>query len=70
MLENRSLRLDLLALALLGLVVFLAVSLVTYEPADPVGQLVAPIDRFYQPDVLVYPPGTRTLPMPVAGGEP
>lgn len=57
MLENRSLRLDLLALALLGMVVFLTVSLVTYEPADPIGRLVAPIDRFYQPDVLVYPPG-------------
>jgi S-DNA-T family DNA segregation ATPase FtsK/SpoIIIE len=56
MLENRSLKLDLTALGLLVLVAFLGVSLATYDPRDPIGQLVPPLDRFYQPDSLVYPP--------------
>jgi len=43
MLEERSLKLDLLALGLLALCVFLAASLASYSPADP-------------PNTLVYPP--------------
>lgn len=55
MLENRSLKADLFAVALLAVVVFLAVSLCTYDPADPLPSLLFPLDRLYQPDVLVFP---------------
>ncbi|MEE8450310.1 MAG: DNA translocase FtsK 4TM domain-containing protein, partial [Thermoguttaceae bacterium] len=42
MLEERNLRLDLLALGLLALTVFMAASLFTYDPADPPSKLVFP----------------------------
>ncbi len=42
MLENRSLKRDLLALALLAGVIFLAAALFSYDPADPPGKLVFP----------------------------
>jgi S-DNA-T family DNA segregation ATPase FtsK/SpoIIIE len=42
MLENRNLRLDLLALAMLATVIFLAAALCTYDPADPSSALVFP----------------------------
>ena len=42
MLEQRDLKLDLLALGLLALSVFLAVSLLSYDPGDPPGKLVYP----------------------------
>ncbi|NUQ65315.1 MAG: DNA translocase FtsK [Pirellulales bacterium] len=48
MLEQRDLRLDLLALAVLALTVFLAASLLSYDPADP-------------PGTIVYPPAQNTL---------
>ncbi len=47
MLEDRNLKLDLVALALLALCVFLGASLWSYDPADP-------------PSDLVYPPRTET----------
>lgn len=55
MFENRSLRLDLFALALCGLVIFLGASLGTYDPADAVPGLMQPFDKIYQADQLVYP---------------
>ncbi len=42
MLENRSLKRDLLALALLAAVIFLAAALFSYDPADPPATLVFP----------------------------
>jgi S-DNA-T family DNA segregation ATPase FtsK/SpoIIIE len=42
MFENRNLKLDLLALALLAVVIFLAGALFSYSPADPPGKLVFP----------------------------
>jgi len=42
MLEERNLRLDLLALGLLALTIFLAAALLSYDPADPPGTLVYP----------------------------
>ena len=42
MLENRNLKRDLLALALLAAVIFLAAALFTYDPADPPARLVSP----------------------------
>ncbi len=55
MFENRSLQLDLFALALCGLVIFLGGSLGTYNPADPVPELIPPLNKLYQADQLVYP---------------
>jgi S-DNA-T family DNA segregation ATPase FtsK/SpoIIIE len=48
-----------MALVLSALTAFLAVSLATHDPADRVEGLVAPFDRLYQPDVLVYPQNER-----------
>jgi len=42
MLENRNLKLDLLALALLAVVIFLTAAVFSYDPADPTGALVYP----------------------------
>ena len=42
MLEQRNLKMDLLALGLLAVVVFLAASLLSYDPADPPSKLVFP----------------------------
>ena len=55
MFEDRNLKLDLFALALLVIVVFLGLALASYNPADAVGELVAPLDKLYQPDTLVFP---------------
>ena len=55
MIENRNPRCDLFAVILLMIALFLAVSLFTYNAADPVGQLFSPLDRIYQADVLVWP---------------
>ena len=53
--QTRDLKTDLFAIALCGAVVFLALSLCTYDPADPVGELIRPFNHWYQSDVLVYP---------------
>lgn len=42
MLEQRNLKLDLLALGLLALTIFLAAALLSYDPADPPSKLVFP----------------------------
>ena len=55
MLEKRSHKLDVLALALLALCVFLTLALVTYNPADP-------------PSTLVYPPHARLPTLAAARG--
>jgi S-DNA-T family DNA segregation ATPase FtsK/SpoIIIE len=53
--EQRSLTADLFALALLVSVAFLGVALITYDPADPIGEPNALVGAFYKPDILVYP---------------
>ena len=55
MIENRNPRCDLFAVILAILALFLTVSLLTYNAADPVGKLVSPLDKIYQADVLVWP---------------
>ena len=60
MLDNRDVRFDLFALGLFVLVVFLGLSLVSYNPADPIAELVYPFNQFYQPDVLTYPVAETT----------
>ncbi len=52
---SSNLKRDLFALGLLALVVFLGAALVTYDPADPVVEPVAPLNLLYQPDQLVTP---------------
>jgi len=59
MLEKRSLKLDLFALILFALTVFLSLAILTYNPADPVGDLLFPLDRLHLDDVLVYPLGSE-----------
>lgn len=56
MFENRSLKLDLVALGLFAFVIFAGLALATYDVADPVSHLIRPLDRFYQPDAIVFPP--------------
>ncbi len=56
MLEQRNLRRDLVALGLLALVAFLAVALLTYDPADPVPVSLAPLSLLHHPDSLTHPP--------------
>ena len=55
MLETRNTRVDILAIVLGALTLFTGISLTTYDPADPIGELVAPLNRYYQSDVVVYP---------------
>ena len=55
MLENRKLKWDLFSIVLLGLILFLAASLVTYSPADPVAPMPGPLAKLYQSDQLVFP---------------
>lgn len=52
---KRDIARDLAAVILLALVIFLAVSLATYDPADPVAALTPPLNALYTPDVLSYP---------------
>ncbi len=55
MFDNRSLRGDISLVALIALIIFLTVSLVTYDPADRTAQFVAPLNGWYQPSTLVFP---------------
>ena len=57
MFQNRNLKSDLIALALLVVVVFLGVALATYNRADPMGEAVAPLSAVYHPDPVVHPAG-------------
>jgi S-DNA-T family DNA segregation ATPase FtsK/SpoIIIE len=59
MFDNRNLKVDLVAIALLAITAFLGVSLATYDAADPVADHVGPVTLIYQPDVLVYPQNER-----------
>lgn len=55
MFDNRSIRLDLVALGLLAFLIFVFVSLATYDPADPAPTPFKPFDAVYQPNQLVFP---------------
>lgn len=61
MLEKRSLKSDLFALGLLVLVVFLAISLFSYSSADPIVELVYPLDQIIPHDTVVYPPNDQIV---------
>ncbi len=55
MTEPRQVKFDVEATALAGLCLFLWVSLLSYDAADPVGPLVAPLNMIYTPTEHVYP---------------
>ncbi len=55
MFEDRDRQLDLSALALLAVTIFLGLSLASYRSTDPVQVPIFPLNRIYQPDALVYP---------------
>src|SRR5215475_3692799 len=59
MLDKRRLYRDLFAFALLALVVFLSLALVSYSGADSVVAPLPPLHLLHQPDALVYPPSTH-----------
>ncbi len=54
MFEDRDQRTDLIALVLFGATAFLGLSLLSYSPADPVGDF-APLSSVYKPTPVVYP---------------
>lgn len=56
MLDDRDRRLDVFALVLLALTAFLAISLLTYDRADYLGDLIFPLDHLLRTDALVEPP--------------
>ena len=56
MAEDRIVRNDVLAVGILGLVIFLVASVITYSSADPAAsQTPTALLKIYQPDQLVYP---------------
>ena len=55
MAEPRNLKLDLLALALLAVVLFLVVAIATYDPQDPIEKLSFPLSLIHHHDPLVFP---------------
>ena len=56
MLEQRNLRLDLAALALVAAIIFLTCALLTYHSHDPVGPLPPPVNLLVNADPLALPP--------------
>ncbi len=40
--------------------IFLALSLISYNPSDPMVELIYPLNQFYQPDILSYPKADST----------
>jgi S-DNA-T family DNA segregation ATPase FtsK/SpoIIIE len=55
----RNLRRDLVAVGILAALSYLLVSLATYDPADPVPALAAPLDQLYRADPTVFPTNAR-----------
>jgi S-DNA-T family DNA segregation ATPase FtsK/SpoIIIE len=52
---SRQVEFDIEALLLSAGCVFLWMSLISYDPADPVGQLPSPLNKVFAIDLLVYP---------------
>jgi S-DNA-T family DNA segregation ATPase FtsK/SpoIIIE len=55
MFEGRDRRIDLFSIAFAALTVVVSLSVISYDPADPVVKLVWPLNLIHQPDTLVYP---------------
>ncbi|MGN6548099.1 MAG: DNA translocase FtsK 4TM domain-containing protein, partial [Aureliella sp.] len=58
--EPRKVKFDVEATVLAGICVLLWASLLSYDAADPVGPLLPPFDRLYQPADSVYPLNAQT----------
>lgn len=57
--ESRQIEFDIEALLLSALCIFLWLSLLSYDPADSVGKVPSPIDKFIAVDTLVYPANVK-----------
>ena len=57
--EERKIRNDILAIALLAVIIFLVASVATYDPADPAFSASPLLNHLYQPDQLYFPPSTE-----------
>ncbi|MFN9917309.1 MAG: DNA translocase FtsK 4TM domain-containing protein, partial [Pirellulaceae bacterium] len=57
--EPRKVRWDIAALAVAAVSVFVWLSLLTHDSADPLPELPVPLSRFYQPDIVAYPLNER-----------
>ena len=55
MFDSRDLRVDLAAIVLAVIVLFLCCAVFTHDPADPCNELPLPFSLFYQPDPAIYP---------------
>lgn len=55
MANDRIIRNDMVAVGLLGLIVFLVAAVATYDPADPANEVPTLLIQIYQPDQLIYP---------------
>ncbi len=55
MADNRIIRNDIVAVGLLGLIVFLVAAVATYDPADRAQEVPQLLIKIYQPDQLIYP---------------
>ena len=55
MANDRIIRNDMVAVGLLGLIVFLVAAVATYDPADPAHEVPQLLIKIYQPDQLIYP---------------
>ncbi len=58
--ESRQIEFDIEALLLSALCIFLWLSLLSYDPADPVAHVPAPINQFIAIDPQVYPTNEQT----------
>ena len=58
MLENRNLKQDLIAIGLFGVVIFLGLALLTYDPADPVTAPIGLLAWLHDHDPIVLPERT------------
>ena len=67
MANDRIIRNDIVAVGLLGLIVFLVAAVATYDPADPANTAPELLIKIYQPDQLVYPTNDSAFKMPVVG---
>ncbi|MDZ4850272.1 MAG: DNA translocase FtsK [Pirellulaceae bacterium] len=60
MAEPRNIRWDIAALIVAAASVFVWLSLLTHDPADPLPSLPGPLANLYQPDIIAYPINEKT----------
>ena len=55
MANDRIIRNDMVAVGLLGLILFLVAAVATYDPADPANEVPQVLLKIHQPDQLIFP---------------